>query len=91
MTHEEKLQQIELETAEIKRQMMNFEFQQKKEEAERKNEIDALRKESEKRWARIEKQNEFANKKIQYLIDATGVIFDEITQIDTNQILERNR
>ena len=66
--HEERLRKIAAETEEIKRQMLQFEFQHKKDIA------DAER--------RFEKWQVYSQKQMDHLIKLVGLSYDELDAID---------
>jgi len=66
--HEEKLRKIAAETEEIKRQMMQFEFQHKKDIAYAER--------------RFEKWQVYSQKQMDHLIKLVGLSYDELDEID---------
>ena len=87
--HEKKIQEIRNETEEIKRQIMQFEFQHKKDiaEAERRFEV----------WSKaMEAKQDNSQKQIDHLIKLVGLTYDELDEIDatlteTGVVLSRPR
>ena len=73
--HEERINSIEAETADIRRQMSQYEFLAKKEEVERKKELDQMRKESEIRNEKIEKH-------VKHLSNLAGITFEQLEGLD---------
>ena len=77
--HQEKLNQIEAECREIKRQILQLEFQNKKEMAEHKKEMAELEKKSKLRNQQIELH-------LQHLSKLAGISFEELNAIDDRLI-----
>lgn len=73
--HQESISRIEAETAEIRRQMSQYEFLAKKEEVERKKELDQMRRESEIRNEKIEKH-------LRHLSSLVGITFEQLDELD---------
>ncbi len=73
--HEERINQIEAETFEIRREMSQYEFLAKKEEVERKKELDQMRRESEIRNEKIEKH-------LRHLSSLAGITFEQLDEMD---------
>src|SRR5438105_4152179 len=73
--HEEKLRKLAAGTEEIKRQMMQFEFQHKKDIA------DAERRFNE--WSKVMEANQsHSQKQLDHLIKLVGLSYDELDAID---------
>ncbi|HSK74291.1 MAG TPA: hypothetical protein VK892_21505 [Pyrinomonadaceae bacterium] len=72
---EERIKEIKADILEIERQIKKLEFQHKKD-------IAALQKESEERWRRIEKQNEYVERHLKHLSQLAGVTFEELDAMD---------
>ncbi len=77
--HQEKLNHIEAECSEIKRQILQLEFQTKKDIAEHKKEMAELIKESELRNQQIKLH-------LQHLSKLAGITFEELDAIDDRLI-----
>jgi hypothetical protein len=80
--HEEQIQKIQAETEDIRRQMMQFEFQHKKDIADFER--------------RSEQWHNHTREKIDHLIKLVGLTYDELDEIDatlteTGVILTRPR
>ena len=80
--HEERLRKIEAETEEIRRQMMQFEFQSKKDIAEADR--------------RFRERQDHSQRQIDHLIKLVGLTYDELDEIDatlteTDIVLTRPR
>ena len=73
--HQERINGIEAETSEIRRQMSQYEFQAKKEEVERKKELDKMRRESEIRNEKIEMH-------LRHLSSLAGITFEQLDGVD---------
>ena len=73
--HQESISRIEAETAEIRRQMSQYELLAKKEEVERKKELDQMRRESEIRNEKIEKH-------LRHLSSLAGITFEQLDELD---------
>ena len=73
--HQESISRIEAETAEIRRQMSQYEFLAKKEEVERKKELDQMRRESEIRNEKIEIH-------LRHLSSLAGITFEQLDELD---------
>ena len=82
MNHEEKIKQIEAETAEIKQQIMKLEFQHKKDIVESEKRFNER---SEKIQAKLdeiaERQNRTQNH-LDHITKLVGVSFEELDQMD---------
>jgi hypothetical protein len=75
LNHEEKIKQIEAETAEIKRQMMKLEFQHKKDIVEAQKRFDEAEKRFDERSDKIQRQ-------LDYITKLVGISFEELDQMD---------
>ena len=73
--HQERLNQIETEIFEIRREMSQFEFKAKKEEVVRKKEIDKLR-------AKSEESNEAIRNHLRHLSTLAGITFEGLDEMD---------
>ena len=73
--HQEKLNQIEAECNEIKRQILQLEFQNKKDMTEHKKEMDEYKKESVLRNRQIERH-------LSHLSKLAGITFEELDAMD---------
>ena len=80
--YQQRVNQIEAETLEIRRQMSQYEFLAKKEEVERKRELDKMRKESEIRREESVKRNEYIEKHLKHLSQLAGISFEQLDKID---------
>lgn len=80
--HQEKLNQIEAECSEIKRQILQLEFKTKKDIAKLEKETAELKKET----AELIKESELRNRQIklhlQHLSKLAGITFEELDAID---------
>lgn len=74
--HEERLRKIAAETEEIKRQIMQFEFQHKKDTADADRRFEAWNK------AMTAKQDH-TQRQIDHLVNLIGLTYDELDEIDT--------
>ena len=74
--HQKRIDRIETETVEIRRQLSQYEFLAKKEEVERKKELDKMRRESEFR-------NESLEKHLRHLSTLAGITFEQLDEIDS--------
>ena len=73
--HEARLREIRAETEEIRRQMMQFEFQHKKDIAEADRRFEAWQK------AMTTKQDH-SQRQIDHLVKLVGLTYDELDEID---------
>jgi len=80
--HQEKLNRIEAESSEIKRQILLLEFQTKKDIVELEKDIVELEKET----AELKKESELRNRQIElhlrHLSKLAGITFEELDAID---------
>ncbi|MBK8812936.1 MAG: hypothetical protein IPN69_19705 [Acidobacteria bacterium] len=74
-THEKRLKKIEAECAELRRQILKLEFQNKKD-------IFSFRKESDERWLRFEKISDRTQRHLDHLSQLTGIAFDTFEDLD---------
>ena len=74
-SHSMRIDRIEAETAEIRKQMLQYEFLAKKEEVERKKDLDEMRKASEVRNENIENH-------LKHLSALAGITFEQLDEID---------
>lgn len=73
-SHSMRIDRIEAETAEIRKQMLQYEFLAKKEEVERKKDLDEMRKASEVRNENIENH-------LKHLSALAGITFEQLDEI----------
>ena len=87
--HEKRLRKIEAETEEIKRQIMQFEFQHKKDIVEAECRFEG--------WSKaMDAKQDSSQKQIDHLIKRVGLTYDELDEIDathteTGVVLTRAR
>ncbi len=74
-THEKRLKKIEAECAELRRQILKLEFQNKKDTV-------AFRTESNERWQRFERLREQTQRHLNHLSQLTGLTFEIADDID---------
>lgn len=74
--YQQRVNQIAAETLEIRRQMSQYEFLAKKEEVERKRELDKKRKESDLR-------NKYIENHLKHLSQLAGISFEQLDEIDS--------
>ena len=82
--HEKRIKNVEAECVEIKKQILQLEFQHKKDIAEfdrrsqiRAEERERRTEERERIWKEIEKQSERTEKHLRHLSKLTGIAFEE--------------
>lgn len=73
--HQESINRIEAQTADIRRQMSQYKLLAKKDEVERKKELDQMRRESEVRHEKIEKH-------LRHLSSLAGITFEQLDELD---------
>jgi hypothetical protein len=73
--HEKRLQKIEAETEEIKRQMMQFEFQHKKDIADTERRF-------EDRQQAMESKQDRSQKQIDHLVKLMGLSYEALDELD---------
>ena len=74
-SHIMRIDRIEAETAEIRKQMLQYEFLAKKEEIERKKDLDEMRKDSQIR-------NENLKDHLKHLSALAGITFEQLDEMD---------
>lgn len=74
--YQQRVNQIAAETLEIRRQMSQYEFLAKKEEVERKRELDKKRKGSDLR-------NKYIENHLKHLSQFAGISFEQLDEIDS--------
>ena len=81
-THEKRIQKIETECVELRKQILQLEFQQKKDihEFEKRSKVKAeederRRKESDKEWERTKKH-------LRHLSQLAGITFERLEELD---------
>ena len=74
-SHIMRIDRIEAETAEIRKQMLQYEFLAKKEEVERKKDLDEMRKASELR-------NKNIDNRLRHLSALAGITFEQLDEMD---------
>jgi proline dehydrogenase len=94
--HEETIRKIRAETEEIKRQMMQFEFQHKKDIAEADRRFEANYDRTQKQIDHLIARSDQTQKQIDHLVKLIGLTYDELDEIDatlteTGIILTRPR
>lgn len=75
MNHEEKIQQIETETAELKHQIMKLEFQHKKDIIEAEKEFKRSQQAFNERSDKIQRQ-------LDYITRLAGITYEELDLLD---------
>jgi uncharacterized membrane protein YgaE (UPF0421/DUF939 family) len=75
-THEKRLKKIEADCAELRRQILKLEFQNKKDSVESRKLHEAFQRESEQRWHRFEQLREQTQRHLNHLSQLTGIAFD---------------
>ena len=87
--HEKRIRNIEAECLELKKQILQFEFQHKKDVAEfdrrsqiRAQEHERRSEERERRWKEIDKNLQQLSAHAAHLSKLTGIAFEELGEID---------
>ena len=75
MNHEEKIHQIETETAELKHQIMKLEFQHKKDIVEAEKKFNISKQEFNERHNKIQKH-------LDYITRLAGITYEELDLLD---------
>lgn len=88
-THEKRLKKIEAETLEIKKEIMQLEFQHKKDHITAQKEADQRQKEADERAKRMDLH-------LKHLSKLMGITYEELENLDSKiqnagQILARRR
>ena len=80
--HEERLRKIEAETEEIRRQMMQFEFQSKKDIAEVDRRFEARQDRTQKQIDQLVTRSDRTQRQIDHLVQLIGLTYDALDDID---------
>lgn len=80
--HENRLEVIEAECAELRRQILKLEFESKKDAVEARRAHEKFVRESEIRWQRYTELREQTRLHLNHLSNLTGLAFDDIFEID---------
>ncbi len=94
--HEKRLKKIEAETLEIKKQIMQLEFQHKKDIVAADKRIEASEKRFEETKRVHEEWDSMMTKKIQHIAQLVGITYEELDNLDlkvkeAGQVLSKPR